>query len=116
MTWSGRGSAVVGVPIGRDHGSAALDPDASLATEGGAVIAADAARPRVARPGSRPTVAGAGGVGRTTVAAALGGSDRGVFVCRAVDVLVCRATGDSRTAEQSLDDLLDHPHDASVLY
>ncbi|MER7433667.1 hypothetical protein ACFU8R_28185 [Pseudonocardia alni] len=45
---------------------------------------------------TRPTVAGvAGGVGTTTVAAALGGTDRGVFVGRAVDVLVCRATGDS---------------------
>lgn len=45
---------------------------------------------------SRPTVAGvAGGVGTTTVAAAIGGTDRGVFVGRAVDVLVCRATGDS---------------------
>ena len=57
-----------------------------------------------ARPGagprstrrSQPAVAGvAGGVGTTTVAAAMGGSDRGVFVGRAVDVLVCRATGDS---------------------
>ncbi|MCX6462700.1 MAG: hypothetical protein NTW05_03755 [Pseudonocardiales bacterium] len=37
----------------------------------------------------------AGGVGTTTVAAALGAADRGVFVGRAVDVLVCRATGDS---------------------
>ncbi|BBG01237.1 MULTISPECIES: hypothetical protein [Pseudonocardia] len=42
------------------------------------------------------TVAGvAGGVGATTVATALGAADRGVFVGRAVDVLVCRATGDS---------------------
>jgi hypothetical protein len=37
----------------------------------------------------------AGGVGTTTVAAALGAADRGVFIGRAVDVLVCRATGDS---------------------
>lgn len=60
------------------------------------MTAADTARPRAARHGSHPTVAGvAGGVGTTTVAAALGGSDRGVFVGRAVDVLVCRATGDS---------------------
>lgn len=45
---------------------------------------------------TRPSVAGvAGGVGATTVAAAIGAVDRGVFVGRAVDVLVCRATGDS---------------------
>ncbi len=44
----------------------------------------------------RPTVAGvAGGVGTTTVAAALGAVDRGVVVGRGVDILVCRATGDS---------------------
>lgn len=44
----------------------------------------------------RMTVAGvAGGVGATTIATALGAADRGVFVGRAVDVLVCRATGDS---------------------
>jgi hypothetical protein len=43
-----------------------------------------------------PTVAGVGGgVGTTTVACALGGSDRGVFTGRAVDVLVCRSTADS---------------------
>ena len=47
-------------------------------------------------PRSRVTVAGvAGGVGTTTVAAALSAADRGVFVGRPVDVLVCRATGDS---------------------
>lgn len=61
---------------------------------------ADAAQAWPAQHGSRrrprPTVAGvAGGVGTTTVTAALGGTDRGVFVGRAVDVLVCRATGDS---------------------
>jgi hypothetical protein len=44
----------------------------------------------------RPWVAGvAGGVGTTTVAAALGGTDRGIFTGRAVDVLVCRATAES---------------------
>lgn len=44
----------------------------------------------------RPMVAGvAGGVGTTTVARAVGGIDRGVFTGRIVDVLVCRATGDS---------------------
>ena len=43
-----------------------------------------------------PTVAGVGGgVGTTTIAAAIGGTDRGVFIGRAVDLLVCRATGDS---------------------
>lgn len=43
-----------------------------------------------------PTVAGVGGgVGTTTVAVALGGSDRGVFTGRAVDILVCRNTADS---------------------
>ena len=43
-----------------------------------------------------PTVAGvAGGVGTTTIARALAGSDRGVFIGRPVDVLVCRATADS---------------------
>lgn len=42
------------------------------------------------------SVAGvAGGVGATTIATALGVADRGVFIGRAVDVLVCRATGDS---------------------
>lgn len=44
----------------------------------------------------RPIVAGVGGgVGTTTVARALGGVDAGVFTGRRVDVLVCRATGDS---------------------
>ncbi|WP_214404798.1 hypothetical protein [Pseudonocardia lacus] len=44
----------------------------------------------------RLLVAGvAGGVGTTTVATAIGATDRGVFTGRAVDVLVCRATGDS---------------------
>jgi hypothetical protein len=37
----------------------------------------------------------AGGVGCTTVAIGIGALDRGVFTGRAVDVLVCRATGDS---------------------
>ena len=42
------------------------------------------------------TVAGVGaGVGASTVAAALGVADRGIFVGRPVDVLVCAATGDS---------------------
>jgi hypothetical protein len=45
---------------------------------------------------TRLSVAGvAGGVGATTVATAIGAADRGVYVGRAVDVLVCRATGDS---------------------
>jgi hypothetical protein len=44
----------------------------------------------------RGLVAGvAGGVGTTTVATAIGGRDCGVFLGRPVDVLVCRATGDS---------------------
>lgn len=44
----------------------------------------------------RTSVAGvSGGVGVTTVAAAIDAADRGVFVGRRVDVLVCRATGDS---------------------
>lgn len=44
----------------------------------------------------RPTVAGvAGGVGTTTVATAIDGRDRGLFVGRPVDVLVCHATGES---------------------
>jgi hypothetical protein len=43
-----------------------------------------------------PRVAGVGGgVGTSTVAAAVGGRDRGVFTGRAVDVLVCRSTGES---------------------
>jgi hypothetical protein len=45
---------------------------------------------------ARLSVAGvAGGVGTTTVATAIGAVDRGVFVARPADVLVCRATGDS---------------------
>ena len=45
---------------------------------------------------SGPLVAGvAGGVGTTMVATAIGAGDLGVFVGRGVDVLVCRATGDS---------------------
>lgn len=44
----------------------------------------------------RRSVAGvAGGVGTTSLATAIGATDRGVFVGRPVDVLVCRATGDS---------------------
>src|SRR3954468_21866724 len=47
-------------------------------------------------PTRRLSVAGvAGGVGATTVAIGIGAADRGVFTGRAVDVLVCRATGDS---------------------
>ena len=43
-----------------------------------------------------PWVAGVGGgVGTSTVAAAVGGRDRGVFTGRGVDVLVCRSTGES---------------------
>lgn len=50
----------------------------------------------IADYGVRRAVAGvAGGVGTSTLAAAMGARDRGVFVGRAVDVLVCRATGDS---------------------
>lgn len=56
----------------------------------------------VMRRGSRSahrrgtSVAGvSGGVGVTTVAAAIGASDRGVFISRRVDVLVCRGSGDS---------------------
>lgn len=44
----------------------------------------------------RPIVAGvAGGVATSTVAVALGATDGGVFTGRPVDVLTCRATGDS---------------------
>ena len=51
---------------------------------------------QIADYGVRRAVAGvAGGVGTSTLAAAMGARDRGVFVGRAVDVLVCRATGDS---------------------
>lgn len=48
-------------------------------------------------PGARrPSVAGvSGGVGTTTLAAAINGVDRGVFVGRPVDVLVCRGTVES---------------------
>jgi hypothetical protein len=43
-----------------------------------------------------PWVAGVGGgVGTSTVAAAVGGRDRGVFTGRGIDVLVCRSTGES---------------------
>lgn len=49
-----------------------------------------------ARGAVRRSVAGvAGGVGTTNLATAIGATDRGVFVGRPVDVLVCRATGDS---------------------
>jgi hypothetical protein len=52
--------------------------------------------PLAARRARLLSVAGvAGGVGASTVATVLGAADRGVFVGRAVDVLVCRATGDS---------------------
>jgi hypothetical protein len=37
----------------------------------------------------------AGGVGTTTLAIALSACDRGVFVGRAADVLVCRSTAES---------------------
>ncbi|MHA6622922.1 hypothetical protein [Pseudonocardia sp. DLS-67] len=48
------------------------------------------------RDARRARVAGvAGGVGATTVARAIAGVDRGVFTGKPVDVLVCRATGDS---------------------
>ena len=48
------------------------------------------------QPSPRPRIAGvAGGVGATVLARALDGLDRGVFTGRPVDVLVCRATGDS---------------------
>lgn len=44
----------------------------------------------------RPVVAGvAGGVATSTVAVALGATDAGVFTGRPVDVITCRATGDS---------------------
>ncbi len=64
-------------------------------------VAADDVAPRRAVPPShdprqRPSVAGvAGGVGTTTLAAAINGIDRGVFVGRRVDVLVCRGTVES---------------------
>ena len=46
--------------------------------------------------GARLQVAGvSGGVGTTTVATALGATDRGIFVGRRVDVLVCRSSADS---------------------
>ena len=47
-------------------------------------------------PRPRPSVAGvSGGVGTTTLAAAINGVDRGVFVGRPIDVLVCRGTVES---------------------
>lgn len=47
-------------------------------------------------PRTRPSVAGvSGGVGTTTLAAAINGVDRGVFVGRPIDVLVCRGTVES---------------------
>lgn len=56
----------------------------------------DQAAPRHRLFSAPPTVAGVGGgVGTTTVACALGGTDRGVFTGRAIDVLVCRSTADS---------------------
>lgn len=50
---------------------------------------------RTAREGGVSVAGVAGGVGTTTVAVALGASDRGVFDGPPVGVLVCRATGDS---------------------
>ena len=42
------------------------------------------------------SVAGvSGGVGTTTVAAAIGATDRGMSISRRVDILVCRASGES---------------------
>ena len=64
-------------------------------------MAAQDVAPRRAVPPSheprpRPSVAGvSGGVGTTTLAAAINGIDRGVFVGRPIDVLVCRGTVES---------------------
>lgn len=45
---------------------------------------------------TRLQVAGvSGGVGTTTVATALGAADRGIFVGRRIDVLVCRSNAES---------------------
>lgn len=61
-----------------------------------AAIWAGATPPTTPRRTRRPTIAGvAGGVGTTTVATAIGGIDNGVFTGEPVDILVCRATGDS---------------------
>ncbi|WP_459218149.1 hypothetical protein [Pseudonocardia sichuanensis] len=68
-----------------------------MTTDGAGAARAWAARrgPSASRR-DRLSVAGvAGGVGATTVATAISAIDRGVFVGRPVDVLVCRATGDS---------------------
>ncbi len=54
------------------------------------------AEPPPQEPRRRLSVAGvSGGVGTTTLAAAIDGVDRGVFVGRPVDVLVCRGTAES---------------------
>ena len=54
------------------------------------------APPGANEPRRRVSVAGvSGGVGTTTLAAAIDGIDRGVFVGRPVDVLVCRGTAES---------------------
>lgn len=83
------------------HAAAAARLDASSRRRENDVVAAKAG-PSSARDGgttsgrSAPAVAGvAGGVGTTTIAAAIGGIDRGLFIGRAIDLLVCRATGDS---------------------
>lgn len=61
-----------------------------------AAIWAGAIPPTTPRRTRRPTIAGvAGGVGTTTVATAIGGIDSGVFTGGPVDILVCRASGDS---------------------
>ncbi len=63
-----------------------------------------------------PVVAGvAGGVGTTTIAAALRGYDAGRLVDARVDVLVCRCTGDSLRRAARLADQLAGPAPRPVL-
>jgi len=51
--------------------------------------------PRAPRTEGLSVAGVAGGVGTTTLAVAIDAADRGVFAGQPVDVLVCRATGDS---------------------
>lgn len=73
--------------------------------------------PRTSRRTRRASVAGvAGGVGTTTVATAIGATDWGVFTGHRVDVLVCRATGDSLVrAGRAAHELSDAGHPRPVI-
>lgn len=104
-----RRSGVVGPTATADHASATPAADSHRRADrkgGGGIVTAEQSELPSVPPGTRPraraarrarrSVAGvAGGVGSATVATAIGAADCGVFVGRPVDVLVCRATGDS---------------------